>query len=107
MIFIEAYREVDDHPRTGKTSSSGTSNNTQQSNYNSKEPSSSSIQEGRDPYKILNVDETASQEEILSAYRKLAQMYHPDKVTGLAPEYREIAERKMKIINNAYKKVRK
>jgi preprotein translocase subunit Sec63 len=32
----------------------------------------------------------------------MAQMYHPDKVASLAPEYREIAERRMKEINAAY-----
>ncbi len=32
----------------------------------------------------------------------MAQMYHPDKVAGLAPEYQDIAEKRMKIINAAY-----
>jgi preprotein translocase subunit Sec63 len=33
-------------------------------------------------------------------------MYHPDKVAGLAPEYREIAEKKMKMINAAYRRLK-
>ena len=41
----------------------------------------------------------ATQDEISASYKKLAQMYHPDKVAGLAPEYYEIAETKMKDIN--------
>ena len=32
-------------------------------------------------------------------------MYHPDKVAGLAPEYYEIAETKMKDINAAYAQI--
>jgi DnaJ-class molecular chaperone len=39
---------------------------------------------------------------ISEAYRSLAQMYHPDKVAGLAPEFHEVAERRMKEINAAY-----
>ena len=39
------------------------------------------------------------------SYKKLAQMYHPDKVAGLAPEYYEIAETKMKDINAAYAQI--
>ena len=56
-----------------------------------------------DPYKILHIDKSANKKELVFAYRKMVNMYHPDKIAGLAPEYREIAERKMKIINSAYK----
>ncbi len=57
----------------------------------------------KDPYKILNIDNNSSTKELTFAYRKMVKMYHPDKIAGLAPEYREIAEKKMKIINSAYK----
>jgi DnaJ-domain-containing protein 1 len=59
-----------------------------------------------DPYKILNISPGATQEQIRSAYKKLAHMYHPDKVEGLAPEYRQIADRKMKAINAAYEQLK-
>jgi len=54
-------------------------------------------------YITLGVSHNASWEEISSAYRKMAKMYHPDKVAGLAPEYQEIADKRMKEINSAYK----
>ena len=58
------------------------------------------------PYEILNVAPDASLEEIAAAYRRLAQQYHPDKVAGLAPEFRDLAESKMRLINAAYEQVK-
>ena len=52
--------------------------------------------------KILGVGDNASEAEISAAYRRLAQMYHPDKVAGLAPEFQALAENRMKEINAAY-----
>ena len=60
----------------------------------------------KDPYVVLNVPRNASKDEVVAAYKKLAQMYHPDKVAGLAPEYHLIAETKMKDINAAYEQIR-
>ena len=58
---------------------------------------------GKDPYKILGVSPSASDDEIKEAYRKLARKYHPDKYTddGL----KEIAGEKMKEINAAYEEI--
>jgi hypothetical protein len=52
--------------------------------------------------KILGVSATASDDEISQAYRRLAQMYHPDKVAGLGPEFQVLADKRMKEINAAY-----
>ncbi len=57
--------------------------------------------EGNDPYSTLNVSPDTSWDDIYRAYKKMAQMYHPDKVVGLAPEYKEIAEKQMRLINAA------
>jgi hypothetical protein len=56
----------------------------------------------KNPFEILNVAPSATLEEINAAYRQLARMYHPDKLAGLAPELRELAEQHMKSINSAY-----
>ena len=58
-----------------------------------------------DPYKVLGVDRTATDEEVKKAYRELARKYHPDNYmnTPLA----DLAEEKMKEINEAYETIRR
>ena len=56
----------------------------------------------KSPYDVLNIKPNATKEEIVAAYRRMAQMYHPDKVAGLGPELKELAEQHMKAINAAY-----
>jgi DnaJ-domain-containing protein 1 len=50
-------------------------------------------------YTILGVKAGGSAEEIRVAYKRMAQLHHPDKVAQLSPEFREIAEMRMKEIN--------
>jgi hypothetical protein len=52
---------------------------------------------------ILGISVNAPIDEINAAYHKMAKMYHPDKVASLAPEFQELAERRMKAINAAYR----
>ncbi len=53
-------------------------------------------------YDVLGVTPTATLEEIKVAYREKAKQYHPDRVSHLGPEFRELAERRMKELNEAY-----
>jgi DnaJ-domain-containing protein 1 len=58
-----------------------------------------------DPYTVLNVPRNASPEEIKNAYRKLVNKYHPDKVFHLGDEFKELAEKRFKEIEEAYRKL--
>ena len=54
-------------------------------------------------YEILGVSPNASLDDIRLAYRRIVRMNHPDKMSGLAPEFRQLAEQRMKVITSAYK----
>ncbi|WP_439185210.1 TerB family tellurite resistance protein [Carboxylicivirga taeanensis] len=58
-------------------------------------------------YKILEIDESASDEEIKRAYKKMAVRFHPDKVTHLGDDIRKDAEKKFQKINEAYGQIKK
>lgn len=53
-----------------------------------------------DPYSVLGVDPSASDEEIKRVYRELARKYHPDNYQN--NPLADLAEEKMKEINEAY-----
>ncbi len=55
----------------------------------------------QDPYSILGVSRTDSDDDIKKAYRKLAAKYHPDLNPG-----DKIAEQKMQEINSAYELIK-
>ncbi len=46
----------------------------------------------KDYYETLGISRTASEDEIKSAYRKLAHKHHPDKPEGNAEKFKEISE---------------
>jgi len=48
-----------------------------------------------DPYRILSIPMSSSQETIRSAYRARMNEYHPDKVAHLGEELQELAHRKV------------
>lgn len=60
-------------------------------------------------YKILGVSSTATDEEIKKQYRHLITQYHPDKIIakGLPEDFVEFANERIKVINDAYNKIKK
>ncbi|UJF19575.1 co-chaperone DjlA [Vibrio sp. SS-MA-C1-2] len=62
-----------------------------------------------DAYTVLGIEESASNQEVKRAYRKLMNEHHPDKLVakGLPPEMMEVAKEKAQEIQAAYELIRK
>ncbi len=58
-------------------------------------------------YMILEIERTATDEEVKKAYRKMAIKYHPDKVSHLGPEHQEAAKEKFQALTHAYERIKK
>ena len=59
------------------------------------------------PFRVLELSPDASDHEIKRAYRKMANKYHPDKVSHLGKEMQSSAEEKFKAVNSAYQQLKK
>jgi DnaJ like chaperone protein len=58
-------------------------------------------------YKILEVEPTVSDEEVKKAYRRMAMKYHPDKVSHLGEDFKNVANEKFKKVQAAYDQIKK
>lgn len=57
-----------------------------------------------DPYEVLGISQSATDDEVKTAYRNLAKKYHPDNYAS-APDVAELAAEKMAQINKAYDEI--
>jgi DnaJ like chaperone protein len=58
-------------------------------------------------YKILEIDKTATNDEIKKAYRTMVKKYHPDKVITQDTAIKKGAEEKFRQVQNAYEQLQK
>lgn len=58
-------------------------------------------------YKILEIEQSATVEDIKKAYRSMAMKYHPDKVSYLGEDFQNAAKEKFQKVNEAYETIKK
>lgn len=58
-------------------------------------------------YKILEIEPSASDEEVKKAYRKMAVKFHPDKVAALGDDVQRAANEKFQKVQEAYENIKK
>ncbi len=64
---------------------------------------------GKDPdwaYKALEIERSATDDEVKKAYRRMAMKYHPDKVASAGEDVKQKATEKFRAINKAYEEIK-
>lgn len=64
------------------------------------------IKDTKSAYKILEISESATNDEIKKAYRKMAIKYHPDKVSHLGEDVQKAAKEKFQKVSEAYEQIK-
>ena len=59
-----------------------------------------------DPYVVLKVQPSASWDDIVTSYRRLARMWHPDGLQNPVPGERELCDDMIRRLNIAYTELR-
>lgn len=104
------YNKQSNSSKSRKSSSKSSNNKEQHKNSKEENDNHSNQNESRRPndvsvnnaYNILGVSEATPDAEVKKAYRALAIMYHPDKVSSLGDEAIRQATETMKQINHAW-----
>ena len=93
------YENYNEYNKNWENENKNKDRENSKSNSNRSRSGSISVSEA---YDILGVEGDASDEEVKKAYRILAMMYHPDKVSSLGDEAIRQATESMKQINAAW-----
>ena len=57
-------------------------------------------------YTVLEIEPSATDDEVKKAYRRMAMKYHPDKVANAGEEIKQQATEKFRTINEAYEHIK-
>lgn len=106
IVLILLFRYLSKFGRAGYPGRTPRGDNQSAQHQSQDKASESSGSKSRSPYEILGVSPDADQKKIRTAYRNLANQYHPDKVAHLGEEFQTLAEQRFKEIQEAYDKLR-
>jgi len=95
-------KEENNQNKSAQTDKSRNSNSSSTNQRDQQTQSSDTITPEIAFGKILGLNGKVSKHDIKTKYRELVQKYHPDKVSHLGEEFRELAHKKFKQINEAY-----
>jgi len=73
--------------------------------FRAKAPPAAPAPPASDPYAVLGVSVTSSDEDVEQAWRRKMSEYHPDRVANAADEIRALAETRAREINSAYETI--
>ena len=76
------------------------------SDYNALEALYKKTKDPNWAYTALEIEPTASDDEVKKAYRRMAMKYHPDKVANAGEQVRQKATEKFRAINEAYEHIK-
>ena len=65
------------------------------------------VKDSNAAYRILEISESATDEEVKKAYRAMALKHHPDRVAHLGDEVSHDAKEKFQKVNEAYNDIKK
>jgi DnaJ like chaperone protein len=65
------------------------------------------IQDTGFAYTILEIESSATDEEVKKAYRRMAMKYHPDKLATMGDDIQKAAHEKFSMVNQAYEAIKK
>lgn len=65
------------------------------------------VKDTKAAYHILEIEQSATDDEVKKAYRKMAVKYHPDKVSHLGEEFQKAAKEKFQKVNDAFQQIKK
>jgi DnaJ like chaperone protein len=65
------------------------------------------IQDTGFAYKILEIDQSVSDDDVKKAYRRMAMKYHPDKLAHMGEDIQKASQDKFRMVNEAYQSIKK